>query len=510
MNSRRALCISKAPVVVFGPILAPCHHDVEGIPTIFSNMVCRKAWTEQYFTIMCCTMFRLTPYVLCALLVTVNSAAQLWLTVIPNRAVYSIAVNPLNPKTVLAGNMARTVFRSTDGGATWEELAIRNTDGASKVSCLYIHPTDTNLVFAGGNEFDGLERSTDAGVTWRSVLRDPQGSRMEFIGEAIVAHPTATDTMYAIRQSPGTLYRSTDRGASWDSLSAPGPAVGGDRYLRSITIAPDSTNIILVGGYTTFVHRSTDGGRTFTKDAVTSRTGTVGAFRWSTTTPGTVYATVQFNVSRASGTPGGIWRSTDWGATWTVIALNSISLIPLEVYPHDVKGGADVLFAGGNTDFRAPQTYQGDSLAYRSIDGGMTWGDIGNVPWTENEYGETTGNITAIKRARQGDLDVILLGSESGMFMSTIVASATPSATQDIRALVVVSSAEGWMTLRGSQLNGPVTADIYDIEGRRVLSHSGLAVNERLRLPIPALHAGVYHVLVHTVNGARTTRFMQY
>ncbi|MBU3742490.1 MAG: hypothetical protein FGM24_09435 [Candidatus Kapabacteria bacterium] len=477
----------------------------------FVTCTCLHQRCMHLFHALCAPVMMRSIVLLAGILfLTVDGLAQLWLPVIPNRAVYSLAVNPMNPRTLLAGNMARTVFRSTDGGATWEELAIRNTDGSSKVSCIYIHPVDTNLVFAGGNEFDGLERSTDGGVTWKSILRDPQGFRMEFIGESVVAHPTAPDTMYAIRNSPGTLYRSTDRGVSWDSLSSPGPAAGGDRYMRSITVAPDSTNIILVGGYTTFVHRSTDGGRTFTKDPVATRTGTVGAFRWSTITPGTVYASVQFNVSRASATPGGIWRSTDWGATWEVLAHNAVSLIALEVYPNDIKGGADVIFVGGNSDFKAPQSYAGDSLAYKSNDGGITWQNLSDVPWTENEYGETTGNITAIKRSKQGDVDVVLLASESGMFMSTIAASVAPSQPSSPEALRVGRVDDNMITVAAGELNGPISLEMYAVDGRRLMQQDALAANGRALISIPSLHPGVYVVAVH--NGIKTwsTRFVQY
>jgi photosystem II stability/assembly factor-like uncharacterized protein len=438
------------------------------------------------------------------------AVAQTWMPAIPYRAVYSMAVNPLNTKSIFAGNIARTVFRSTDGGITWEELAVGSTDGSSKISCLYIHPVDTNLVFAGGNEFNGIDRSTDGGVTWKSVLTDPQGFRAEFHGESIIAHPTAADTMYAIRNSPGTLYRSTDRGATWDSLSSPGPASGGDRYFRSITVAPDSTNIVLVGGYTTFVHRSTDGGRTFTKDPVATRTGTVGAFRWSTLTAGTVYATVQFNVSRASGTPGGIWRSTDWGATWEVMAHADVSLIPLEVYAHEAKGGADVMYTGGNTDYRATQAFRGDSLVFRTIDGGMTWRDISDVPWTENESGEVTGNVTAIKRVKQDQGDVVLLASESGMFVSSVAASVATTPPTPTMDLVVRRSLNDMVELQWKSLDGPVTIDLYTADGQRVLTQPTVMVNGSASLRLPSLVPGVYMLAAQHGSRRACTRFLRY
>ena len=421
-----------------------------------------------------------------------------------------MAVNPQNAKSIYAGNMARTVFRTVDGGATWEELAIRSPEGTSTISCLYVHPVDTTIVFAGGSGLDGLERSTDAGITWQPCLRDPQGFRMEFVGESVIAHPTAADTMYAIRNSPGTLYRSTDFGATWDSLSSPGPAAGGDRFFRSITVAPDSTNVILLGGYSTFIHRSTDGGRTFVKDPVATRTGTVGGFRWSTITPGTVYASVQFNVSRASATPGGVWQSTDWGATWTVIGQAAVSLLPIEVYPNDVPGGADVIFVGGNNDNRSTQAQVGDSLVYRSADGGITWADFSDVPWTENEYGEANGNVTAIKRTSQQDVDVVLLASESGVFMSSLAATIAPSHSNAEHAIVIRTLDDGTLDLRGAMLDGRVHVEWYSVEGRRITAATAIAVDERATVGMPHVQAGVYLLSIRSAGQVSTARFVRY
>ena len=102
-----------------------------------------------------------------------------------------IVLHPANPQIVLAAAMGRAfgpsqergIFRTTDGGATWQRtLFVNETTGASDVA---IDPKDPTIVFAGmydymrqpwafrsGGPGSGLYRSVDGGVTWKK-LTDP-------------------------------------------------------------------------------------------------------------------------------------------------------------------------------------------------------------------------------------------------------------------------------------------------------------------------------------------------
>ena len=443
---------------------------------------------------------------------TAAAAAQSsWMPIIPNRAIYGLAVNPQNPRTVFAGNMARTLFRTTDGGSTWEELSVQSSGGSSLMSCLLIHPVDTNVVFAAGIGFDGIDRSTDEGVTWQNVLRDPSGFRMEFVGESIVTHPAEPDTMYAIRNAPGIVYRSTDRGETWDSLSAVPTAVGTDRF-RAITVAPDSTNIVLVAGRVAFMYRSTDGGRTFVRGPrLTGHPDSeVSLFRWSPTTPGTVYATVQYSLAQ-NVTNGGLMKSTDWGVTWTRIAHTDVSLYALEVFRGAIPTDPEVIFVGGNQPPLSPAQIMGDSLAFRSIDGGGTWQAINDVPWTENEVMETNTNVWAIRKIEHQGTEAIMLASEAGAFLSSPLATVR-HATSDHNAspLRVRMAADGLITLRLEGGDGPATVDLLAVDGGLVGSfpvtlHQGIA-----RVHPHGLASGVYIVALRYAAGTASTRILRY
>ena len=102
-----------------------------------------------------------------------------------------IAIDPRNPRTVIAAALGRAfgpsqergIYRSTDGGATWQRtLFVNETTGASDVA---IDPKDPSIVYAGmydylrqpwhfrsGGPGSGLFRSSDGGVTWKK-LTDP-------------------------------------------------------------------------------------------------------------------------------------------------------------------------------------------------------------------------------------------------------------------------------------------------------------------------------------------------
>ena len=97
---------------------------------------------------------------LCLAVIATTAFGQTWSPVLSNRSIYSIATNPLNTRTVFAGNQARVFFRSYDGGQSWEELTIGSFGGASQIMLMQVHPTDTNVAFAGGQ---GLETGGDTG-----------------------------------------------------------------------------------------------------------------------------------------------------------------------------------------------------------------------------------------------------------------------------------------------------------------------------------------------------------
>ena len=131
------------------------------------------------------------------------------------------------------------VYKSTDGGATWTNMGLRDSRHIGRIA---LHPDDANLVYVaamghlwGPNEERGLYRSRDGGATWQPILQID-----EHTGAVDVAlDPADPNIVYAAtyqRQrrpwgfhggGPGSaLYRSMDGGDSWERLSGPGATNG--------------------------------------------------------------------------------------------------------------------------------------------------------------------------------------------------------------------------------------------------------------------------------------------
>ncbi len=157
-------------------------------------------------------------------------------------SVGALAVAPSNPDVVYAG-MGESCFRgniiqgdgiykSTDAGKTWQHMGLVNTETVSKIR---VHPTNPDVVWAavlghayGPNAERGVFKSTDGGKSWQRVLyRDEQTGAID-----LSVDPKNPDVLYAAlwqvyrtphsmeSGGPGSgLFKSTDGGATWTEIT---------------------------------------------------------------------------------------------------------------------------------------------------------------------------------------------------------------------------------------------------------------------------------------------------
>lgn len=197
----------------------------------------------------------------------------------------AIAIHPQNPDIVYVGalghafgpNEERGVFMTTDGGKTWSKTLY--IDREHGVSDLELDPSNPNILYAGmwqferkpwthrsGSEKGGVYKSIDGGRTWTKLTK----GLPKLIGRiGVRVAPSNSNVVYAITESKeGTLYRSDDRGENFRQVSKEARIVSRGFYYTTVRVDPTNENRVYAVASGLFV--SIDGGRTFR--TITGRT----------------------------------------------------------------------------------------------------------------------------------------------------------------------------------------------------------------------------------------------
>lgn len=147
------------------------------------------------------------------------------------------------------------VYRSTDGGQTWE-AANDDTIADLGFGCIAVDPTDPQTVYAGAYYDRGLFKTTDGGATWAPInegLPQPYG-----YFDAIAVDPANSQSVYAGGRQGA--FKSTNGGASWVQLTAGLDPLGG---ATAIVVDPTDSQIVYVGTSRLGVFYTNDGGAQF-------------------------------------------------------------------------------------------------------------------------------------------------------------------------------------------------------------------------------------------------------
>ena len=196
-----------------------------------------------------------------------------------------IRVDPKNPNRVFVAamghpygpNAERGVFRSLDGGQTWQKVLYKNEDVGS--TSLAFDPRNSQVIFTGmwasrrppwttGGGYNGhgsgLYKSSDGGNTWQQITNGlpTEADGVGRIGADISL--TDPNRMYAwvdSRKNAG-IYRSDDGGESWTLVNSEERVGGRGDDFNCVRIDPRNQDIIYVANTTTY--KSTDAGKTFT------------------------------------------------------------------------------------------------------------------------------------------------------------------------------------------------------------------------------------------------------
>jgi len=303
------------------------------------------------------------------------------------QSIGAIAVAQSNPNIIYVASgeglhrpdlsVGNGIYKSTDAGKTWTHLALR--DGW-QIPALAIDPRDPNRVFAavlghpyGPNEERGLFRSTDGGQTWQKVIYKNENTG----ASDIEIDPSNPDVMYAsmweAREGPwednnevngtdGGLFKSTDGGSTWHPLTHGLPKDLAQIY---VAIAPSDARrlyatVALASGPLSF-YRSDDAGDNWSKITDDPRpSGRIGGGdlaipRVDSKNPDIVYSASTVTM-----------RSADGGKTWSGF--------------RGAPGGDDYQNLWINPNDPNIILLVSDQGALVTVNGGATWSSWYNQP----------------------------------------------------------------------------------------------------------------------------------
>jgi len=338
--------------------------------------------------------------------------------------------HPTNPRIIYAGTAGGGVWKSTDGGATFNSIF---DDYCQSIGAVEVDPNDPDkTIYVGTGETwtrnsvsigDGLYKTVDGGNTWSKIGFE----NSERIANIIV-NPNNSDEIYVAvlgalwsDSEDRGVYKSSDGGATWDKILYVDETTG----CADMTMDPTNPNILYAsmwefrrtgwsfnsGGDKSALYKSTDAGKTWSKIHNGFPEGKLGrlAIAVAPSNPDVLYTVIEAE----NDTKKGLYRSSDAGASWEQlnndfgITVRPFYFSRITVDPKDenvvVKGGLtgsisrdggktfknlgnmhsdihDVIFDINNSDVLYSGT---DGGVYRSWDSGTTFEIVENLPLSQ-------------------------------------------------------------------------------------------------------------------------------
>ncbi len=397
---------------------------------------------------------------------TTNSGAT-WVPLddfLPNMGIGCLAIDKNNPNVLYAGTgegfaewpegtsntafvRGEGIFKTTDGGETWNQLASTLNPNFYFVNRIAIDPNNTQILLAGTTT--GIFRSTNGGQTWTQTFSG-------YVFD-VRYHPTDSSRAVAGLHDDGALY-TTNGGLSWNAATG---AVGHRAELAYARSSPSTVYAAVSNNDRILVHRSTNGGQTYT--LMTSGTGITtyaaynstlwvdptnpsililgGVYLYRSTNAGVNFTQTFTNVhadmhnivehpgfngttNRTAffATDGGLYRTTDTNGSSTTALNNNLGIT--QFYGCVVNNLSGV--AVGGTQDNGTIRYSGNTNGWTSTFGG-DGGYAATDPTDSNYfYGEvqyarifrsTNGGVSASYIYNNGNSDILDAGGSQTNFI---------------------------------------------------------------------------------------------
>ncbi|MDZ7659760.1 VPS10 domain-containing protein [Fodinibius sp.] len=324
-----------------------------------------------------------------------------------------IAIHPNDDNIWYVAVGSGGVWKTTNDGVTWDPIF--DNQSSFSIGSVTIDPTNPNTIWVGTGENvggrhvgygDGVYKSTDGGQTWKNMgLKESQHI------SKVVVHPKNSDVIWVAAQGPlwssggqRGLYKSTDGGENWEKK------LGGNEWTGVTDIEIDPRNpdriyaatwqrqrivpIYVGGGPGSGIHKSTDGGETWKKmkNGIPENVGKIG-MDISPQQPDIVYAAIELDRRN-----GGVFKSDDRGESWKKMS----DAVSGGTGPHYYQE----LYASPHQFGRL---YLMDVVAEVSTNHGATFENI------NNDDKHVDNHALAFKK---GEPEYLLMGSDGGLYES--------------------------------------------------------------------------------------------
>lgn len=246
--------------------------------------------------------------------------------------VVGLAVHPDNRSKYYVAVACGGVWKTENAGISWKPIF--DGEGSYSIGCITMDPKNPNTLWVGSGENnsqrsvgygDGVYKSIDGGRSWVNV-----GLKTSEHIAKIVIDPRDSNIVYVAAQGPlwnsggdRGLYKTTDGGKSWENILRISENTGVTDFVQDplhpdVMIAASYQRrrhvwTLVNGGPESALHRTTDGGKSWTKikgGLPTAEMGRIGLAM----APGD--SSVIYTIIEAADKQGGIFRSSDRGITW--------------------------------------------------------------------------------------------------------------------------------------------------------------------------------------------------
>ena len=332
-----------------------------------------------------------------------------------------IAIDPRNAQTMfvsawsVANQQAGDLFRTRDGGKTWEALpGIRG----KSIRAMAVAASDSKVLVAGA--LDGVYRSNDGGNSWERISNQSEIKNIE----SIAVDPRNPNVTYA-----GTwhlAWKTEDGGANWHHINK---GMIDDSDVFSIIVDSKNPSVVFASACSG-IYKSTTAGELFQKiQGIPFSARRTRVLKEDPSNPSIIYA----------GTTEGLWKTADQGKTWKRVSNPEIVVNDVLIDPRNSQrvllatdrsgvmasdDGAQSFTASNHgythryvtsilADQKDPNTIYAGVVNDREA-GGVFYSRDGGTHWLQKSAGLDGRDVFSLKQTSSGAL---VTGTNRGVFM---------------------------------------------------------------------------------------------